>query len=491
MPLSGWFTAENFPVAMLMALPWIALLVVWFVFRRNRDGSLVADRNRAIACSLFLGFSSLCWFFLHIQPGLPYPMYWGYPPLVIPQLIMTISCIVIIWMAMIRHPGDVWLWLLALTAVAYPVLAFLFTAFFFCWLLLTMLYGGYASFTIFAAICTLLQGKLRLGFVGLALAVAIPGVYLLWDAQQPEIAPSQALSPESTQLLQAATQGELDKIQALLGEGADIHALDDRGWDVLTNAVKGGHVKVVKYLLEQGADPGRGHFFFTAFTTAAEEGSVEILQVFLDAGSDPAADEVAVSMAAIRAQSGPLRLLLEAGGNPDDGIDAAVNEIRLENLKMLLEYGADPNAKLAINGHTPLMSLGRTPRHQENEVAEIFKTLIAAGADVNYVNDIPVLGFSQRSVLMQYVRVGRPFVVQMLIDAGANPDHQDSAGMTALMIADLASITRILLAAGADTSKTNNNGQTVLEYAKEMSLKARGEKANDWQEIISALSEEG
>jgi len=61
-----------------------------------------------------------------------------------------------------------------------------------------------------------------------------------------------------------------------------------------------------------------------------------LLQAFLDAGSDPATDPEAVSRAAGLIDPDLLRLLLDAGGNPDDGIHAAVSNLRLRNLEMLV-----------------------------------------------------------------------------------------------------------------------------------------------------------
>ena len=50
-------------------------------------------------------------------------------------------------------------------------------------------------------------------------------------------------------LLSAAAKGELDKVEALLQQGADPNAADENGATALTKAVNGKHVDVVNVLI--------------------------------------------------------------------------------------------------------------------------------------------------------------------------------------------------------------------------------------------------
>lgn len=71
-------------------------------------------------------------------------------------------------------------------------------------------------------------------------------------------------------LVDAALSGELSKIQALLGRGANIEATAYDGLTPLDAAAKEGHLDVVKYLLEKGALVNdRGHTERTPLVLAA------------------------------------------------------------------------------------------------------------------------------------------------------------------------------------------------------------------------------
>ncbi|HHM7004069.1 ankyrin repeat domain-containing protein [Pseudomonas aeruginosa] len=53
----------------------------------------------------------------------------------------------------------------------------------------------------------------------------------------------------------AATRGDIDEIQLILGHGADINCKGEHGYTALHDAVEQGHSAAVEYLLNQGADP--------------------------------------------------------------------------------------------------------------------------------------------------------------------------------------------------------------------------------------------
>jgi ankyrin repeat protein len=269
----------------------------------------------------------------------------------------------------------------------------------------------------------LTKSEWRLGFIGFAFAAVFLCIYLIWDPVQRDFRISRTISPESTQLLQASSLGDLDSVKELLAKDADIPARDEYGWDALYHAVYGTKVKTVKFLLEHGANPNtrenrkgfkcldqdctdtqeisgkpalecaiasgnedivqlllahgadtsfKNEAGMTPLALAADRDNIEMLQAFLDVGADPATDPEAVSRVAGLIECEPLRLLLDAGGNPDDGIHSAVLGLRIRCVKMLLEYGANPNARTHMGGMTPLM-LSREP--------SIIQILLAAGAD--------------------------------------------------------------------------------------------------------------
>jgi len=288
----------------------------------------------------------------------------------------------------------------------------------------------------------LTSNEWRMGVIGFSFAAVFLGMYLFWDPVQRDFRISMPITSESKQLLQAASLGDLESTKLLVEKGINIDARDEHGWDALYHAVYGSKFKTVKFLLEHGANPNtrenrkgfkclnqdctdtveisgkpvlecaiasgnedivrlllahgadthfKGRIGMTPLALAADRDNVEMLQVFLDAGADPAADPEAISRAAGLIEPDSLRLLLDAGGNPDDGIHAAIRNLRLRNVEMLLEYGADPNAQNYRNNMTPLM-ISRHP--------SIIEVLLAAGADAS-IRDINGLTALDHAIRMK------------------------------------------------------------------------------------------
>lgn len=187
------------------------------------------------------------------------------------------------------------------------------------------------------------------------------------------------------ELARAAKIGNVERIDTLLAQGADINAKGKDGVSVLIYSMSGTHQKGFRRLLERGADPN--------------------LQ--MDTGSS------AMSFAAGREEFESLRLLLAHGGNPNlrsrrappdhtDGTpkDAhgekpgnlgplmALDEFNLtptplydaisgrnpENARILLKAGADPNSRNSSGG-TPVMSAASSRSY------EVMYVLLEGGAD--------------------------------------------------------------------------------------------------------------
>lgn len=56
------------------------------------------------------------------------------------------------------------------------------------------------------------------------------------------------------QLIEAAKAGDVDRVQALIGSGADLEQKDDYGWTALNWAAGRGDAAIVRLLLEAGAN---------------------------------------------------------------------------------------------------------------------------------------------------------------------------------------------------------------------------------------------
>ncbi|MEX2466875.1 MAG: ankyrin repeat domain-containing protein [Gemmatimonadota bacterium] len=171
-----------------------------------------------------------------------------------------------------------------------------------------------------------------------------------------------AVPPEAP-LADAAMQGDLARVEALIREGADLDAAQGDGMTALHWAAEQGDVVMAQHLIEAGATVSLATRLgdYTPLHIAARGGDAEVVVALLEAGADPGA----------RTSTG--------GSTP---IHFAASTASESAVSALLEYGADPNVREDRWGQTPLMfavSAGR--------LATV-ETLIRAGADLNAMTGV-------------------------------------------------------------------------------------------------------
>jgi ankyrin repeat protein len=279
-----------------------------------------------------------------------------------------------------------------------------------------------------------------------------------------------------TVLMTASRAGNADAVKTLLDHGAEVNSKESwRGQTALMWATAENHPSVVQVLVEHGADvnavssifdfsgmkPKPGdvpmHFprgGFTALLFAARGGFTECARILLDHGADiKAADPDgtgALVLAIINGHFDTAGFLLDRKADPNAAdnmgrapLFAAVDMRDLygsnrpaprdpgkldamDIVKMLLDHGADPNAKLTkliparavLDFPDVMMSEGATPFLRAAKSA-----------------DVPVM--------------------QLLLDKGADPKVVTKAGVTALMVA-----------AGMAHAKTIRGGEQPIEAMK-------------------------
>jgi uncharacterized protein len=191
------------------------------------------------------------------------------------------------------------------------------------------------------------------------------------------------------------------------------------------------------------------------------------------------------------------RAALEAGAdiNADVGegrtpLITAVMFSRPEIVKMLLERGADPNQRsgdaitgnivttafFAMNG-TQLIGMGETDAARHATALEVLNLVAhAKGVDLNL---LVRRATTQMSPLMIAADAGAADAVQILLDAGANPNTMNGGNYTALDYAvdrkpgwsaapasSRVAVVRALLAKGARKDRKPKDGVTPVERAK-------------------------
>lgn len=125
--------------------------------------------------------------------------------------------------------------------------------------------------------CSPLTVLLVAVFVSLPLTTALPAA-----SESPPTAA--ALAPD---LLDAAAEGDLARVKALLDAGVDVNTANRYGATALTFACDKGHTEVVRVLLERGADPNVTDTFYsqTPLGWAAGHGHFEIAAMLIEHGA--------------------------------------------------------------------------------------------------------------------------------------------------------------------------------------------------------------
>jgi len=193
-------------------------------------------------------------------------------------------------------------------------------------------------------------------------------------------------------LHQAATEGDIAEIAALLAAGLPIDARDEAGRTPVMAATAARQAAAVKALVDAGADVDiRDDRLDNPFLYAGAEGLLDILRIVNEAGADPALTNrfggIALIPASERGHVEVVRYLLDESDVDVDHVNnlgwtALLEAVILgdggpahqEIVRLLLDAGADP--ELADrDGVTPLAHA--RARGQK----EVEALLVAAGAE--------------------------------------------------------------------------------------------------------------
>lgn len=239
-----------------------------------------------------------------------------------------------------------------------------------------------------------------------------------------------------------------DKLKAfalLRGSGEmGINDTDIYRETALSKAVRLDEEKVVRELLDQGADPNIGEAGYgeSVLSRAARNGNLRMVKLLVERGAD-------VNRARFCEDDKPLhnavrddrnaemvRYLIRKGANVNEQGDEGgipLFHATPQNTLILLEKGANPNFDFEFGNYTPLAMCFNNYRENQDpdkdrKIMEKARILIKYGAKINVKE-----GF-YLSALHQAINTGNPTLVQFVLEHGANPNIKDQEGRNALAI---------------------------------------------------------
>lgn len=307
--------------------------------------------------------------------------------------------------------------------------------------------------------------------------------------------------PGRNALMDAAFSGNVAIARELLKSGANPNLLNAKGRTALHSAVISGNADMVALLLKSGADPnvfGNDDEKMSALDLALRRwasededdragGISDVLELMLKKGmpSDRGSLQETALDLVTEGHLEVVDLLRKHGfavdpNYPKQGvcqlfITAAIGDDRLQAAELLLKIGADANYKSPAG----LSVLSLATRNGAVRLAEL---LLKAGANVMDRNSANALAYDLAVIY------GHDELIDLLI-AHMNHvvpavDRQADDGTTALMRATTAADVKTikdLLAAGADASRRDRQGESPLSYAV----------AHDLEEVVQVLRAAG
>ncbi|RZF38209.1 hypothetical protein LSTR_LSTR005570 [Laodelphax striatellus] len=306
-------------------------------------------------------------------------------------------------------------------------------------------------------------------------------------------------SSGNTPLMYACAGGHEDAVRVLLEAGANVEDHNENGHTPLMEAASAGHVNVAKILLEHGAgiNTHSNEFKESALTLACYKGHLDMVRFLLEAGADQEhkTDEMhtALMEASMDGHVEVAKLLLDSGAQVNMPTDSFESPLTLaacgghvELALLLIERGANieevndegytPLMEAAREGHEEMVSVllnrGANINAQTEETQETALTLACCGGFMDVADYLikngAELELGASTPLMEAAQEGHLELVRYLLDAAADVHAQTQTGDTALTYAcenGHTDVADLLLQYGADLEHESEGGRTPLMKA--------------------------
>jgi ankyrin repeat protein len=257
----------------------------------------------------------------------------------------------------------------------------------------------------------------------------------------------------------AAAAGDADAVSKLLTLGFDVNTRDERGASALLRACGAGHIDTAQRLIEAGAD----------------------IELAAESGATPLSAAISARREAV------VNLLLERGAKPNRRLPNDATALMVaaalgfpEIVEALLTHGA--NANLAdASGHTALHAAARFCFDSRDSLRcrRLLDALLKApdvqidAADQHGASALLLLLGSQSRPGSDADGTHLGALLPALLDNGADPDHADARGVTALHACAMHALfqpARVLLSRGASRDSADAFGRTPADVARLLGL---------------------
>ena len=288
--------------------------------------------------------------------------------------------------------------------------------------------------------------------------------------RQGKIVFQQELLKEQNELWYASKNGKTEKVKILVRSILSTGMMNISFQATTTTttplyeAASNGHFKVVKILMNAGAEIDKGNRYrISPLSIASLHGHKDVVRMLLNGGADPNSTDINGETSLIRSAKNVIspqnnvknltdvvQLLLDGGADPNMGTNVkgitalhiAAIEDHCDVAQLLLERGANPNAEYKTDEKTPL----GTPLHLAAWKGHtcMVELHFNSGARVNEVAQ------NEGTPLHVAVERGHKYVIKLHLDKGANADMREGRGVTPIALAiqkDNLKIIRILQAA--------------------------------------------
>jgi ankyrin repeat protein len=256
----------------------------------------------------------------------------------------------------------------------------------------------------------------------------------------------------NTPLLRAAINGKTGVVKVLLEHGAETEVRNLQSQSTpLLHAIARSHISAAQCLVENGAHlSAETKLGWQAIHEAVRFAAKPVISMLIDRGQL----EIAVDRPSSQAMHGlrPLHI--------------AVREMNAEIIKMLVEKGANIEARTHLQLRTPFLNIAETRMSRvaktDKEMLAMAKLLVNLGADVRAVDNLG------NNLLFGAARERAVSLFEFLLEQGLGIDSESATGVTVLQVAAIGGKTetiKYLLQKGADKLHQTNIGKTALHMA--------------------------